>query len=429
MKFLDIHDQDFDLQFAAILARGEESGREVEQVVLDIIAAVRGRGDAALLEYTARFDRLEVSSVAELEVTADELDEAVARCRVEDIDALKLAVERVARFHEKQKSQTWLSTEEPDVMLGQKVTPLSRVGIYVPGGKACYPSSVIMNAVPAKVAGVPEVIMVVPAPNGEINPHVLIAARLSGVDRIFKVGGAQAVAALAYGTATIPGVDKITGPGNIYVATAKKLVFGQVGIDMIAGPSEILVINDGSGNAAHIAADLLSQAEHDELASSILITTDRKFGEQVAGEVEKQLKELSRESIARKSWDSYGAIIVAGALAEAIDFSNRIAPEHLELAVSDPFAILPQIKNAGAIFMGHYTPEAAGDYLAGPNHTLPTGGTARFFSPLSVDDFVKKSSIVYFSKPGLERLGSDIVRISGLEGLEAHGKSVSKRLA
>jgi histidinol dehydrogenase len=361
-------------------------------------------------------------------VTDDEIDEAFARCRTEDLDALKLAVQRVAKFHEKQKTQTWLSTEEPDIMLGQMISPLSRVGIYVPGGKASYPSSVIMNAVPAKVAGVPEVIMVAPTPGGEINPHVLAAARLSGVDRIFRIGGAQAVAALAYGTATIPKVDKVTGPGNIYVATAKKLVFGQVGIDMIAGPSEILVINDGSGTPAHIAADLLSQAEHDELASSILITTDREFGTAVATEVETQLKELSRESIARKSWESYGAIIVAGTLAEAIEFSNRIAPEHLELAVADPFAILPQIRNAGAIFMGHYTPEAAGDYLAGPNHTLPTGGTARFFSPLSVDDFVKKSSIVSFSREGLQRLGGDIVRISGLEGLEAHGKSVSIRL-
>jgi histidinol dehydrogenase len=428
MKFLDIKDADFEREFAAILGRGEEPGRDVEQVVLEIIADVRGRGDAAVLDYTGRFDRLKAFSVAELEVTDAEIDEAFARCSSEDIAALKLAVERVARFHEKQKQQTWLSTEEPDIMLGQMVTPLQRVGIYVPGGKASYPSSVIMNAVPAKVAGVPETIMVAPTPGGEINPHVLAAARLSGVDRIFRVGGAQAVAALAYGTATIPKVDKITGPGNIYVATAKKLVFGQAGIDMIAGPSEILVINDGSGTPAHIAADLLSQAEHDELASSILITIDRKFGEAVAAEVEKQLKKLSRESIARKSWESYGAIIVAGTLGEAIDFSNRIAPEHLELAVSDPFAILPQIKNAGAIFMGHYTPEAAGDYLAGPNHTLPTGGTARFFSPLSVDDFVKKSSIVYFSREGLNRLGDDIVRIAGLEGLEAHAKSVSIRL-
>ena len=415
-------------RFAAILERAEETGKEVEPVVLDIIAAVRGRGDDALLEYTRRFDRLEAESVAALEVTDEEFTQAFAKVNAEDVAALKLAVERVSRFHEKQKQQTWLSTEESDVLLGQMITPLARVGIYVPGGKASYPSSVIMNAVPAKVAGVEEVIMVAPTPGGDINPHVLVAARLSGVDRVFRLGGAQAVAALAYGTATIPRVDKITGPGNIYVATAKKLVFGQVGIDMIAGPSEILVINDGSGNPAHIAADLLSQAEHDELASSILITTDRGFGERVAAEVERQLRDLSREGIARKSWETYGAVIVAGSIAEAVAFSNRIAPEHLELAVTDPFAVLPQIRNAGAIFLGHYTPEAAGDYLAGPNHTLPTGGTARFFSPLSVDDFVKKSSIVYFSETGLTRLGREIVQIAELEGLQAHGRSVSIRL-
>jgi len=428
MLFLDIRDKDFDRRFKAILSRGEEAGREVEQVVLDIITDVRQRGDAAVLELTRRFDRLEAADLAELEVTVDEMDTAFNQVDEADVAALMLAVERVTGFHEKQRQQTWISTEEPDIMLGQKVTPLQRVGIYVPGGKASYPSSVIMNAVPARVAGVGEIIMVAPTPGGVINPHVLVAARLSGVDRIFRIGGAQAVAALAYGTATVPKVDKITGPGNIYVATAKMLVFGQVGIDMIAGPSEILVISDGSGSPAHIAADLLSQAEHDELASSILITTDRSFGERVAVEVERQLTLLSRESIARASWDRYGAIIVAETLAEVIDFSNRIAPEHLELAVADPFAILPQITNAGAIFMGHWTPEAAGDYLAGPNHTLPTGGTARFFSPLSVDDFVKKSSIVYFSKEGLQRLGADIVRIAGLEGLEAHGRSVSIRL-
>jgi histidinol dehydrogenase len=428
MFFLDIHDSNFNDQFAAILSRGEETGREVEQVVLGIITDIRRRGDAALLELTRRFDRLEAASVAELEVTDREIEAAFALVAAEDVAALKLACERVARFHEKQKQQTWISTEEPDIMLGQKVTPLSRVGIYVPGGKASYPSSVIMNAVPARVAGVGEIIMVAPTPGGEINPHVLVAARLSGVDRIFRIGGAQAVAALAYGTDTIPRVDKITGPGNIYVATAKKLVFGQVGIDMIAGPSEILVISDGSGTPAHVAADLLSQAEHDELASSILITTDRSFAEQVATEVERQLPLLSRESIARESWEKYGAVIVASNLDEVIEFSNRIAPEHLELAVREPFAILSRITNAGAIFLGHWTPEAAGDYLAGPNHTLPTGGTARFFSPLSVDDFVKKSSIVYFSEGGLKRLGSDIVRIAGLEGLDAHGKSVSARL-
>ncbi|TSK04482.1 MAG: histidinol dehydrogenase [Geobacter sp.] len=427
MQFLDIREAGFQAKFDAIVERGEESGREVEEVVLGIISDVRKRGDEALLEYTHRFDRLECDA-AGLEITDAEFEKAFAQVDERDLAALKVAVERVARFHEKQKQQTWLSTEETDIMLGQKVTPLAKVGIYVPGGKACYPSSVIMNAVPAKVAGVGEIVMVVPTPGGETNPHVLVAAKLSGVDRVFRIGGAQAVAALAYGTATVPRVDKITGPGNIYVATAKKLVFGQVGIDMIAGPSEILVINDGSGNPVHIAADLLSQAEHDELASSVLITTDRSFGEKVAAEVERQLKELSREAIARKSWESFGVIIVAGNLEEAVAFSNRIAPEHLELAVENPFEVMPLVTNAGAIFMGHYTPEASGDYLAGPNHTLPTGGTARFFSPLSLDDFVKKSSLIYFTKGGLKRVGEDVVRIAKLEGLDAHGRSVSFRL-
>ncbi|MDD2500521.1 MAG: histidinol dehydrogenase [Geobacter sp.] len=428
MLFLDINDTNFDQQFSAILSRGEETSLQVTEVVRGIIKDIRSSGDDALLEYTNRFDRLGLADAAGLEVSAAELDAAVAQVPADDLAALQLACERVARFHEKQKQQTWLSTEESDILLGQKVTPLNRVGIYVPGGKASYPSSVIMNAVPAKVAGVKEIIMVCPTPGGEINPAVLAAAKLAGVDRIFRVGGAQAVAALAYGTATVPRVDKITGPGNIYVATAKQLVFGQVGIDMIAGPSEILVINDGTGNPAHIAADLLSQAEHDELASSILITTDRSFGEKTAAEVERQLAQLSRESIARASWDKFGAVIVAGSLEEAAAFSNRIAPEHLELAVADPFGLMPLIEHAGAIFMGHWTPEAAGDYLAGPNHTLPTGGTARFFSPLSVDDFVKKSSIISFSEQGLRRLGNRIVQIAGLEGLEAHAKSVSIRL-
>jgi histidinol dehydrogenase len=426
--FLDINDKDFDASFAAILKRGEGTSADVLDTVREIIHNIRTTGNTALLEYTNRFDRLDLREPAHLEVTAEEIEQAIAAVSPDDLDALKLAVERVTSFHEKQKTQTWLSTEEPDILLGQKVTPLAKVGIYVPGGKACYPSSVIMNAVPAKVAGVKEIIMVCPTPGGEINPVLLAAAALSGVDRIFRTGGAQAVAALAYGTTIIPKVDKITGPGNIYVATAKQLVFGAVGIDMIAGPSEILVINDGSGNPAHIAADLLSQAEHDELASSILITTDRSFGERVVAEVERQLALLSRESIARASWDRFGAIIVAGSLTEAAAFSNSIAPEHLELAVADPFGLLPLIENAGAIFMGHWTPEAAGDYLAGPNHTLPTGGTARFFSPLSVDDFVKKSSIISFSEQGLKRLGSRIVQIAGLEGLEAHGRSVSIRL-
>ncbi|MGE4578352.1 MAG: histidinol dehydrogenase [Desulfuromonadales bacterium] len=427
MQMLRFSDADFKASFQAILDRGESTQADVEKVVADIIADVRQRGDKALFDYTSRFDRLELSA-ATLEVSPEEIEAAMASVSAESLRALQLATERIAAFHRKQKTETWLSTEEEDVLLGQMVRPLDRVGIYVPGGKAAYPSSVLMNAVPAKVAGVAEVIMVVPMPGGEVNPHVLAAAKLAGVDRIFKVGGAQAVAALAYGTETVPRVDKITGPGNIYVATAKRQVFGRVDIDMIAGPSEILVINDGSGDPAHIAADLLSQAEHDELASSILITTDDAFAGRVRDEVEAQLRQLSRESIARRSIDDFGAIILAETVQEAIDFSNRIAPEHLELAVDNPFEILPRIRHAGAIFLGHHTPEAAGDYLAGPNHTLPTGGTARFFSPLGVDDFVKKSSLVAFSRQGLQRLGQEIVHIAELEGLQAHARSVSIRL-
>jgi histidinol dehydrogenase len=427
MKILRFSDSDFEAEFRRIEQRAEEVPAGIEETVKNIIADVRKRGDAALFELTAKFDKLELDADS-LEVTEEEIDAAMAQVSAESLSALQLAAERIADYHAKQKQETWISTDESDVLVGQMVRPLDRVGIYVPGGKATYPSSVLMNAVPAKVAGVEEVIMVVPMPNGEVSPHVLAAAKISGVDRIFKLGGAQAVAALAYGTDSVPRVDKITGPGNIYVATAKQLVFGQVDIDMIAGPSEILVINDGSGNAAHIAADLLSQAEHDELASSVLVTSCEKMAKAVQAEVEKQLSELSREGIARKSIQDYGAIILAENLDEAITFSNRIAPEHLELAVDSPFDILPQIKHAGAVFMGHHTPEAAGDYLAGPNHTLPTGGTARFFSPLSLDDFVKKSSIVSFSPAGLQRLGKEIVHIAELEGLEAHAKSVSIRL-
>ena len=427
IRILKFDDADFAEQFRRIEQRAEAVPAGVLETVRTIIDAVRQRGDAALFELTARFDRLELNAQS-LEVTVAEIDAACAAVDEKSLQALQLAADRIARYHGKQKQETWLSTDESDILLGQMVRPLDRVGIYVPGGKAAYPSSVLMNAVPAKVAGVGEVIMVVPMPGGEVNPHVLAAARIAGVDRIFKVGGAQAVAALAYGTETIPRVDKITGPGNIYVATAKQLVFGQVDIDMIAGPSEILIINDGSGNAAHIAADLLSQAEHDELASAVLVTSSEEMAQAVQEEVEKQLAQLSREAIARKSIDDFSAIIVAKNLAEAIDFSNRIAPEHLELAVDNPFAILSGIRHAGAIFMGHHTPEAAGDYLAGPNHTLPTGGTARFFSPLSLDDFVKKSSLLSFSEAGLQRLGEDIVHIAELEGLEAHAKSVAIRL-
>lgn len=427
MRLLSFDDPCFEEALNAIVMRGETPPEGVEETVHAILEAVRLRGDQALLEYTARFDSLNLTA-AQLQVTQAEIEAALAAVDAESMAALQLAADRIATFHRRQKTETWLNFEEQDVMLGQMVQPLERVGIYVPGGKASYPSSVLMNAIPAKVAGVEEVVMVVPMPRGEINPHVLAAAHLAGVDRIFKIGGAQAIAALAYGTETIPRVDKITGPGNIYVATAKKMVFGQVDIDMIAGPSEILVINDGSGVPEHIAVDLLSQAEHDELAAAILVTTDAEFGRRVQLALEEQLVTLKRAAIARRSIDAFGVILVARDLDQAVAFSNRIAPEHLELAVNDPFALLPKIRHAGAIFMGHHCPEAAGDYLAGPNHTLPTGGTARFFSPLGVDDFVKKSSIISFSRAGLERLGPSIVHLAGLEGLEAHGRSVSIRL-
>jgi len=427
IQILKFSDSDFAVKFQRIERRADEIPDGIEETVKTIIADVRKRGDTALFELSAKFDRIDLNS-DNVEVSQAEIDEALAAVTPESLNALQLAADRIATYHGKQKQETWLSTDEDDVLLGQMVRPLDRVGIYIPGGKAAYPSSVLMNAIPAKVAGVAEVIMVVPMPGGEINPHVLAAAKIAGVDRIFKLGGAQAVAALAYGTESVPRVDKITGPGNIYVATAKRLVFGQVDIDMIAGPSEILVVNDGSGSAAHIAADLLSQAEHDELASAILVTSSATMAVDVQREVETQLKQLSRKTIARQSIDDYGAIIVAESLNEAIEFSNRIAPEHLELAVDNPFEILLAIRHAGAIFMGHCTPEAAGDYLAGPNHTLPTGGTARFFSPLSLDDFVKKSSILSFSEAGLQRLGKEIIHIAELEGLEAHAKSVSIRL-
>ncbi|MDH3998630.1 MAG: histidinol dehydrogenase [Desulfuromonadales bacterium] len=427
MQFLRFSDPDFSTSFRSISERGESTPVEIMQTVQEILAAVRSRGDAALCEYTARFDRLQLTAET-LEVSKEEIELALTQVDAETLQLLQLAADRIAAFHSKQKEETWLSDDEDDIQLGQMVTPLDRVGIYVPGGKAAYPSSVLMNAIPARVAGVGEIIMTVPMPDGVVNAHVLAAAHIAGVDRIFKIGGAQAVAALAYGTATVPKVDKITGPGNIYVATAKQLVFGAVDIDMIAGPSEILVINDGSGEPAHIAADLLSQAEHDELAASILITTDENFAKQVAQALEQQLEQLSRAAIARQSIDNYGAIILARDLDEAAAFSNQIAPEHLELAVAEPMQLLPKIRHAGAIFLGHHTPEAAGDYLAGPNHTLPTGGTARFFSPLGTEDFVKKSSLICFSEQGLNRLGDNIVKIAELEGLEAHAKSVSIRL-
>ncbi len=427
IEFLRFADAGFEEALQRIVDRNEESPPGIEERVAEIVDRVRRQGDLALFDYTARFDSLQLSGET-VAVSAAEMDRAWQAVCERSRECLQLAADRIEAFHRKQKQESWISMDEPDMLLGQLVRPLERVGIYVPGGTASYPSSVLMNALPARVAGVSEIIMAVPMPGGEINPHVLAAARLAGVDRIFKIGGAQAVAALAYGTESIPRVDKITGPGNIYVATAKKQVFGQVDIDMIAGPSEILVINDGSGDPRHIAADLLSQAEHDVLAASILVTTCEAFALAVREALAEQLAALPRQEIARESLARYGAIVVAADLKEASAFSNRMAPEHLELAVADPFALLPRIRHAGAIFMGHHTPEAVGDYLAGPNHTLPTGGTARFFSPLGVDDFVKKSSLVSVSRAGLQRIGEAVAHLAELEGLTAHGRSVSLRL-
>jgi histidinol dehydrogenase len=344
------------------------------------------------------------------------------------VEALKLAARNIRAFHEKQKLTSWVSQEPHGVILGQLARPLQSVGIYVPGGKAVYPSSVLMNAVPAKVAGVERVVMCSPVPGGALDPSILVAADIAGVTEIYKIGGAQAVAAMAYGTATVPRVDKIVGPGNIYVATAKRLVFGQVDIDMIAGPSEVLVIADDTADPSYVAADLLSQAEHDELASAILVTPSRRLADKVIAEIDRQMANLVRREIAGKSIDRFGAVVIVKDLAEATDISNAIAPEHLELSVEKPFELLALIRNAGAIFLGHYSPESVGDYVAGPNHVLPTGGTARFFSPLSTDDFMKKSSLIFYTKEGLERVAEAVTRIADVEGLEAHGNTIRVRM-
>lgn len=426
MRIIGSDDSGFQALLSSILKRGEQDTTLVEEAVKEIIAAVKARGDEALVDYTKRFDKADISGA--IEVSRAEAEKALRAVPAKDLDLMRLAAERIESFHRKQLENSWFSTEDDGTVLGSRVTPLQRAGIYVPGGKAAYPSTVLMNAIPAKVAGVDEVVMVTPPGKDGLNPYVLAAANLAGVDRIFRVGGAQSVAALAFGTKSIPKVDKITGPGNIYVATAKRLVFGTVDIDMIAGPSEILIINDGTGEASWIAADLLSQAEHDELASSILITTSLSMARAVSKEVAKQLKKLKRKDIAKVSIERYGMIIVAEDLNEAASISNRIAPEHLELFVERPFELMGAIRNAGAIFLGQHTPEAAGDYLAGPNHTLPTGGTARFSSPLGVYDFVKRMSVIGFSNAAIQKHGGDIKRFADLEGLEAHGLSAAARL-
>ena len=398
----------------------------VEAIVADIIANVRQNGDKALYEYCEKFDKVKLDSLA---VTKEEIDAAMAEVPADFLRILRTAAANIRLFHEKQKRNSFIVNEQDGVVMGQKVTPVDRAGLYVPGGTAAYPSTVLMDAIPAKIAGCREVVMVTPpAKDGKVNPVILAAAEIAGIDRIFKVGGAQAIAALAFGTESVPRVDKIVGPGNAFVAEAKKQVFGTVSIDMIAGPSEILVVADKTANPVHVAADLLSQAEHDKLASAVLITESAALAEAVSAELEKQIPLLSRAEIARTSIDKNGKIIVVEDLKTAIDVANELAPEHLELAVDNPFDYLDGIRHAGSVFMGKYCPEALGDYFAGPNHTLPTGGTARFSNPLSVDDFVKKTQYTYYTKEAFSRVARDVAYFAEQEGLGAHARSATVRL-
>ena len=419
---------DFDARLGRLTAFDAAQDESVERTVAEILAAVKTRGDAAVLEYTARFDHLQAASLAELEVPAADLARARDGLPAAQRAALEAAAARVRRYHEKQLAQSWRYTEADGTVLGQTVTPLERVGLYVPGGKASYPSSVLMNALPAKVAGVTELVMVVPAPRGEKNPLVLAAAAVAGVDRVFTIGGAQAVGALAYGTQTIAQVDKIVGPGNAYVAAAKRRVFGVVGIDMVAGPSEILVICDGSVHPDWIAMDLFSQAEHDEVAQAILICPDAAFLDAVAMSIGCLLPQMARREVIAASLEARGALIQVRDLEEACTIANRIAPEHLELAVAEPEKLAGRIRNAGAIFMGRYSSEAIGDYCAGPNHVLPTSRSARFSSPLGVYDFQKRSSLIHVSREGAQTLGRIAAELARGEGLQAHALSAEYRI-
>lgn len=428
VKRLSASDADFDATLDRLLAWEDSVDHQVNESVRHILHAVKTRGDAALLEFTAKFDHVDAASVAELEISSERLQQALDEIPADQREALEQAAERIRSYHERQNAGSWQYEEEDGTVLGQKVTPLDRAGLYVPGGKAAYPSSVLMNAIPAKVAGVGEVVMVVPTPGGTVNELVLAAACIAGVDRVFTLGGAQAVAALAYGTETVPPVDKIVGPGNIFVATAKREVFGTVGIDMIAGPSEILVICDGQTDPDWIAMDLFSQAEHDEQAQSILVSPDGDFLDKVEASIRKLLPTLERAEIIARSVSDRAALIHVEDLAEAAKVSNRIAPEHLELSVADPEGLLPSIRHAGAIFMGRYTAEALGDYCAGPNHVLPTSGTARFSSPLGVYDFQKRSSIIGFSAEGADRMGRVASVLARGEGLTAHARSAEYRV-
>ena len=428
IRRLSTQDKSFDADLKALLAFETTQDDSIDVVVAAILKDVKARGDAAVLEYTNRFDKTNASSLTELEVSQVELQAALNGLPTNQHAALQAAAARVHSYHEKQVMQSWSYTETDGTLLGQRVTPLDRVGLYVPGGKAAYPSSVLMNAIPAKVAGVGELIMVVPTPNGEKNALVLAAAAIAGVDRVFCIGGAQAVGALAYGTQTIPQVDKVTGPGNAYVAAAKRRVFGVVGIDMVAGPSEILVICDGKTNPDWIAMDLFSQAEHDELAQAILLSDDAAFLDKVAASMAKLVETMPRKDIINTSITDRGALILTKSLDEAIEISNYIAPEHLELSVENPLEMSKKIKHAGAIFMGRDTCEALGDYCAGPNHVLPTSRTARFSSPLGVYDFQKRSSLIMVSADGAQKLGKIASILAHGEGLQAHAKSAEYRL-
>ncbi len=422
---------DFDARLKALQHWSADTDAAIEQRVADILADVKARGDAAVLEYTARFDRLEAQGVAQLEITQADLQAALVAIPAAQREALQEAAARVRRYHEAQKKacgESWQYRDADGTLLGQKVTPLDRVGIYVPGGKAAYPSSVLMNAIPAHVAGVGEIVMVVPTPGGERNPLVLAAAAVAGVTRAFTLGGAQAVAALAYGTETVPAVDKITGPGNAYVASAKRRVFGTVGIDMIAGPSEILVLADGTTPPEWVAMDLFSQAEHDELAQSILLCPDAAYIEAVQREIDRLLPQMPRAAIIEKSLNDRGALILTRSMGEACDISNRIAPEHLEVSSREPHRWEPLLRHAGAIFLGAYTSESLGDYCAGPNHVLPTSGTARFSSPLGVYDFQKRSSLIEVSEAGAQSLGRVASVLAHGEGLHAHARAAEMRL-
>lgn len=406
-------------------ARSGEIDRKVTSAVTDILNNVKQNGDDAVREYTLKFDG---HMPPKFEISREEIDSSPDKCDRDFILALYKAADNIRDFHARQKQQSWLEPKQNGVILGQRIRGLKRVGVYVPGGTAAYPSSVLMNVIPAKIAGVNEIVMVTPPQkDGTANPDILAAAKIAGVDRVFLMGGAQAVAALAYGTQSVPKVDKIVGPGNIFVATAKKLLYGTVDIDMIAGPSEILIVADKSANPKFLAADLMSQAEHDKMASAILLTTSEETANETAKEISRQMQTLERKDIIEQSLNDFGAIIVCKDISEAVDFANELAPEHLELAVENPMEYIGRVDNAGSVFLGHYSPEPLGDYFAGPNHVLPTSGTARFFSPLSVDSFIKKSSFIYYTEPALSEAKDDIIKLAETEGLTAHANSIKVR--